>query len=151
MDEERNPGQGPRRLERISRFVGSNLARMAAPCLVGSTTAAFLSSLSDGLGTAITDGLGWGIYFGGLLWLLMVPGALIYLLILSFWSSRGSLRVSAVVLSPLLAGLPAWAFIDGGVDNRSAVLSWTIGVAIAFGFLVKVPRARPTRVTLVAE
>jgi hypothetical protein len=50
---------------------------------------------------AIAESVGWGIYFGTILWLLMVPGTLIYLELLRLWGHFGRLPGRSVIPQPV--------------------------------------------------
>ncbi len=123
-------------------WFGRNLVRMAAISLVGSIVIFLVGGLStEGWSTALRDALGWGLYFSFFLWFVMLPGTLTYLTVVGLWTRVHGVhaRLVAVVLSPLLAVLPAYAFTIDGTEDRRYVFAWTFCVAVGCGVSVRLP------------
>ena len=118
--------------------LGRTLFVSGSACVLGAMAVAFADSLGrDGWTVAIGEGIGFGFYFGFLLWVLTLPGLVVYGAALWLWRRVGGWHphLVALLLSPLVAVLPAWAFTRDG--SSVPLVAWAVCVPVLAGFLVE--------------
>ena len=115
---------------------------MGAICWLAVAASAFVASLAAGgaVGTVLIVSFALGCWIGALLWFLMIGPSVVSSLVLGIWFRRrpGSVRALAIGSSPLLALLPTWLAIRGGVSPW--VACWTFGIALVYGAVARAPR-----------
>lgn len=107
-------------------------------CVLGSMPIALFDSLiRNGWTVALEEAVAFGISYGAILWFLTLPGLTVYGAALRLWrhGCRWHRQLVALVLSPLIAALPVWAFTRAPWTVQEIV--WAVCLPALAGFLVQ--------------
>ncbi len=137
-------GRGRDLLRPPPQYVRTNLVRVVLVACGGFAAISAFDSIwkhhdwAEAFGRAAV----FGLYYGGLTALTMLPGAAVHLICLSavarHTAHKTTKRIAAIALSPLL-GIGMYLAFESSVENRSKLLATALAFSVIYGVVVRLP------------